>query len=69
MSRHLVEGSAALFLWPLYALRNFIIFTQNEAPGWQVKVQTFATFLPVLAISTLVWAAAWAVGLWLAGLL
>jgi O-antigen ligase len=67
MIRVTAEIAAIIFLWPLYSLRNCIRFSGNER-RWSTKIGTFGSFLPVLMISTVIWAAGWATGLWLAGL-
>lgn len=58
--------AAIIFFWPIYSVRNCLKFAGNEKPG-SSKVKTFASFLPVLLISNILWAVGWAVALWIAG--
>jgi hypothetical protein len=60
--------TASVFLWPLFALCNFTTYLSTE-PDRSDSVRTFGWFLPVFAVSSIVWASAWAAGLWLVGLM
>jgi hypothetical protein len=47
---------------PVYQIRNAVAYAGTR-DGWIGKVWTFATFLPVIVITTAIWAFIWAVGL------
>jgi hypothetical protein len=51
--------------FPFYQVR-FVIKYTNTYQGWPAKVGTFLCFLPIIAMTTAIWAAVWAMGLSLA---
>jgi hypothetical protein len=59
-----VSVAKALFGWPIYSTFNAVSFSCAQA-GWRTKVATFTQFLPVLFVTTGIWAIVWATPLWL----
>jgi hypothetical protein len=64
MSLSEVNATKAIFGWPLYSTLNAVSFSGAE-PNWRARVATFTQFLPVLGITTAIWAIAWATPIWL----
>jgi hypothetical protein len=60
----IVDLLKAIFAWPLFATYNVIVFAMTEK-GFRAKGLTLLTFVPVLIITTGLWAAFWALCLWL----
>jgi glucan phosphoethanolaminetransferase (alkaline phosphatase superfamily) len=54
----------AVFAWPLYATWNAAAYA-NTYPSFVAKAATFLTMLPVLILTTAVWAMLWAAAWWL----
>ena len=54
----------AIFAWPLFATYNVTVFAIAEK-RFGAKRPTLLTFVPVLIITTGLWAACWALALWL----
>ena len=59
MSLSEVNAAKAIFGWPLYSTLNAVSFSGAE-PDWRAKLMTFTQFLPVLCITTAIWAIVWA---------
>ena len=59
-----VDAAKAIFGWPLFATWNAWIFSSAHH-GWAAKACTFLTFAPVLAITTVIWAALLTAIIWL----
>jgi hypothetical protein len=49
---------------PIYQIANLFAYA-NTRKGWPAKIATITAFLPIIAITTTCWAAAWVVGVWL----
>ncbi|QWG16071.1 hypothetical protein KMZ68_13535 [Bradyrhizobium sediminis] len=64
MSLSEVNATRAIFGWPLYSTLNAVTFSGAQ-PDWRTKVTTFTQFLPVLCITTAIWAIGWATSIWL----
>ncbi|QWG11079.1 hypothetical protein KMZ29_14980 [Bradyrhizobium sediminis] len=64
MSLSEVNAAKAIFGWPLYSTLNAVSFSGAQ-PDWRTKVTTFTQFLPVLCITTAIWAIGWATSIWL----
>lgn len=54
----------AVLFWPLYATWNSLVYA-NTYPTLRGKAATFLTMLPVLVLTTAVWAGLWTAALWL----
>lgn len=52
-------------VFPVYKIFNAVSYA-NTRPSWMGKVLTFATFLPIIVMTTVVWFAAWTIVLSLA---
>jgi hypothetical protein len=59
-----LDAAKAIFGWPLYATWNAWIYASSHN-GWTTKALTFLTFVPVLALTSSVWAMLWATIIWL----
>jgi hypothetical protein len=59
-----VDAAKAALGRPLFATWNAWIFASTHH-GWNTKVHTFLTFVPVLAITTAIWATVLAAIIWL----
>jgi hypothetical protein len=59
-----LDAAKAIFGWPLYATWNAWIYASSHH-GWTTKALTFLTFVPVLALTSSVWAMLWATIIWL----
>jgi hypothetical protein len=59
-----VSAAKAIFGWPLYSTLNAVLFSSAQ-PNWRARIATFTQFLPVLGVTTLIWAIAWAAPIWL----
>lgn len=68
MSLSEVNAAKAIFGWPLYSTLNAVLFSSAQ-PGWRARVATFMQFLPVLCITTGIWAAIWAMPILLLALI
>ena len=51
-----IDAAKALFGWPLFATWNAWIFASAHR-GWVTQARTFLTFVPILVITTVIWAA------------
>jgi hypothetical protein len=62
----LIQLSAAktIFGWPLYATWNAWVYASTHH-GLTARAHTFLTFVPVLTLTSLVWAMLWASIIWL----
>ena len=62
----LIQLGAAktIFGWPLYATWNAWVYASTHH-GWTARAHTFLTFVPVLALTSSVWAMHWATIIWL----
>ena len=60
----IVDLLLAIFAWPLFATYNMMVLATAEK-SFGVKRPTLLTFVPVLIITTGLWAACWALALWL----
>jgi hypothetical protein len=58
----------AVLAGPFCFLWNSIACSSAEV-GLRSQARTFATFLPVLVVTTMIWGATWVIGLRLAGLM
>jgi hypothetical protein len=59
-----VNAARAIFGWPIYSTLNAVSFSGAQ-PGLRARVATFTQFLPVLCITTAIWASVWATPIWL----
>jgi hypothetical protein len=59
-----VDAARAVFGWRLFATWNAWIYASSHH-GWAAKVNTFLTFVPVLALTTVIWAVLLAAIIWL----
>jgi hypothetical protein len=59
-----LDAAKAVFGWPLYATWNAWVFASTHH-RWAGKALTFLTFVPVLALTSSVWAMLWATIIWL----
>ena len=59
-----LDAAKAIYAWPLYATWNAWIFASSHH-RWTARAHTFLTFVPVLALTSLVWAMLWATIIWL----
>jgi hypothetical protein len=59
-----IDAMKVVFGWPLFATWNAWIFASAHH-GWITKALTFLTFVPVLAITTAIWAALLTPIIWL----
>ena len=64
MSLSEVNAAKAIFGWPLYSTLNAVSFSGAQ-PDWRARVTTFTQFLPVLGVTTAIWAIVWAAPIWL----
>jgi hypothetical protein len=48
---------------PVYQILNLIAYA-NTRQGRTAKFGTFVCFLPIIALTTIWWAAAWTIALW-----
>jgi hypothetical protein len=49
---------------PIYQIVNLVAYA-NTRKGWPAKVATVVVFLPIVALTTMCWAAAWTIVFWL----
>ena len=63
--RSVREAAKIAVALPVYQILNLVAYA-NTRQGRAAKIATFVTFLPIIAFTTVCWAAAWAVGVWLA---
>jgi hypothetical protein len=62
--RRIPEGLLILFALPAYQLWHIAKYA-NTRKGRAAKIGVFINFLPMIAISTVIWGFLWAVMLWL----
>jgi hypothetical protein len=59
------EAAKIALALPIYQILNLVAYA-NARQGRAAKIATFITFLPIIAFTTVCWAAAWAACVWLA---
>jgi hypothetical protein len=64
MSSRVRDGLKIALALPIYQIANLVAYA-NTRKGWPAKIATVTAFLPIIAITTTCWAAAWVVGVWL----
>ena len=64
MSLSEVNAAKAIFGWPVYSTLNAVSFSGAQH-DWRARIATFTLFLPVLCITTGIWAIVWATPIWL----
>jgi hypothetical protein len=62
--RFLPDLARLVVAWPVYATYHAISLA-NTYQGFRAKAVTFLTFLPVIVVTSGVWALMWALALWL----
>ncbi|MDP1868791.1 hypothetical protein [Bradyrhizobium sp.] len=64
MSLSEVSAAKAIFGWPVYSTLNAVSFSGAQRDR-RARIATFTQFLPVLCITTGIWAIVWATSIWL----
>jgi hypothetical protein len=71
MRRRLLNAPAKLFhackiavALPIYQIANLVAYA-NTRQSWSAKIATVTAFLPIIAITTICWGAAWTAAVWL----
>jgi hypothetical protein len=59
-----LDAAKAIYAWPLYPTWNAWTFASSHH-RWTARAHTFLTFVPVLALTSSVWAMLWATIIWL----
>ena len=62
--RFLALSAKIIFAWPLFVTYHAVALAKTYQ-GFRARAVTFLTFLPVVVITSAVWAMSWAVALWL----
>jgi hypothetical protein len=58
MAKRITEGLKIALALPVYQIANLVAYA-NTHQGWFAKVATIVVFLPIIALTTAVWAMAW----------
>ncbi len=66
--RRCIPGVLLIFAFPLVMVANVFAYARLQR-GWMAKVGMFVTFLPVIAITSLIWFGCWALGFGFAALI
>jgi hypothetical protein len=53
-----------VFAWPVYATWHAVALAKTY-DGFRAQVVTFTAFLPIIIVTTAIWALVWALTLWL----
>lgn len=62
--RLLVDLAKVAVAWPVYATYQAFALA-NACQGSPAKAVKFSSFLPVIVVTTLIWAMSWALTFWL----
>ena len=54
-----LEGAKVALFFPFVQIYNLSLYA-NTRDGWVAKIATFVTFIPIMVVTTTVWAGAWA---------
>jgi hypothetical protein len=54
-----LEGAKVALFFPFIQIYNLCLYA-NTRDGWVAKIATFIIFIPIMVITTTVWAGAWA---------
>jgi hypothetical protein len=64
MAWRIPEGLKIAAALPVYQIANLVAYA-NTRQGWRAKASTIVVFLPILFLTTTLWAAAWTAVLWI----
>jgi hypothetical protein len=56
---------ASVLLLPIYQIANLVAYAKTR-DGWVARVATVVAFLPIMAVTTTLWAMSRALAIWLA---
>jgi hypothetical protein len=59
-SSKVLDAAITLLLWPIFITKNAAAYA-NLYPGLIAKVAVFVVFIPLIAITSLMWAGLWIV--------